>query len=240
MNLIDIFESTPDKLDHLREKYVEFNHLYFDGTLPLVPIKWSAMKNAGAAVTGKTTRKANEPRSAAVLIPNSVEMKFSTKYQRTPEQLEPLLLHEMVHVYVMMVLGNVMDNHGPTFLRVLQDVKNKSGIDVPITDDAKGLELAVKETPVGVILRQDIRTGQFAYALMSPNVIRSKLPEIVERWNVRAIAVKVIIVATPTWTEKASRTPLQRTVGYKMRFYIPSEDDVYDLLNNGKILWDSE
>jgi hypothetical protein len=239
INLItEAVKPDPEILDELRHKYTEFNEAYYEGKLPNIPIKWANLKNAGAQVAFSTITHGGKK----YLMPETVVMQISAKYVRTVNDIIPILLHEMCHVWVMFIDGDVVEHHGKNFFNILKIVSQRSGIDIPLTDTVKGKELLDKSVkPVGVIFRRDY-TGAPSFALISPNTLKAKLPDLIKRYSGRFSGlkdeIKALIVTSPRWTEKASRMPLQRVVDYKVKFYSPTDEDMADLFANSELLWE--
>lgn len=238
-DLINIVEAASDPiLDHLKQRYVEWNDLYFNGELPPVPMRWGALKNSGAQVQAKSIGIKG---GAVRYMDGSMVMVFSSKYKRTAEELEPLLLHEMVHVYVIGVLGDIKEHHGPKFAKALRELEAKCKRDIPITDNTKGLELSDDTIkPYGVVIER--YRSQTAYALLSPNVLRDKLETLVEYYKKRPhVDIEIRIVSSKLWTEKAARTTVQRNaVGGKLKMFIPKPEELEDLMANSKLLWETK
>lgn len=220
----------------LKQKYIEFNDKYFSGQLPIIPIRWGSMKIAGAAVNYKVygSRK-HHPTMKRHLVPDSIEMVFSNKYKREFDQLIPLLLHEMIHVYLVAVMGDVEETHGIKFMRELARVSEESGIDVPLTDTVKDLELSDPVKNIGVIVRP-ISNGGHSYALFSEKAILAKLNDIKTFYGTRS-ETEVRIVSSEIWTRKAASIPLQRNIGFKTKYWVAKPEDIIDLKANSKLIW---
>ncbi len=228
-----------DTLDILRAKYNEYNKLYFDNQLPTIPMRWGRLKTATAHVAFKTIGK----KSAGYrYLEDTMVMVFSTKWQRTAEELFPILLHEMVHVYLIGVAGDIKDNHGPAFHDVLRKLKYKSGVDIPVTDKAKEDDKLTDSSivPYGVIL-QYIGNGKIAYALFSEKVMMAKMDEIKARYaDAKRYNVEARVVRSDRWTRKGATQPLSRIVSYKTKFFYISEEDMADLKDNSEVVWSNQ
>jgi len=228
-----------DTLAHLVAKYHEFNGLYFEGKLPTIPLGWGRMKNSGAHVDCKFRVK----NGVAEVLVDSIKMTFSNKYKRDAVQLEPILLHEMIHVYMFAVLNDVKENHGPKFMAMLSRLSKASGIDIPRKDEAEHLELSdTVAKPVGVILRRYTYGGepQVAYAMFSAKTLINvgKIADMEKRFTRRFDElVEARIVTSSIWWEKSQRQATQRNIDHKTKFFIPKPEELEDLLANSRVIW---
>ena len=133
---------------NLKEHYLKFNSLYFEGKLPIseneIKIKYGSLKR----ITGKVTAKIMSKGMAYRNFPKTSEywqlqlplvMTISNFRNLNDEYLTKILLHEMIHVYVMYVLGEYGENHGPKFLTTKNRISKMSGIDIPLVDDLESM-----------------------------------------------------------------------------------------------------
>ncbi len=223
-------------MEALRAKYREYNQLYFNNQLPIIPMRWGALKHSTAHVGFKTIGKKG---IGFRLLENSMIMVFSNKYKRDAESLFPILLHEMIHVYVVAIIGELDEHHGKHFNTMLDALRKKSGIDIPLTDTStKGLELTDPLQTVAVVT-QTMRDGRIAYAMFTPSIINKLLDAIKERYrDGKRDTVSVRLVDSELWTRKASNMPMQRTV--KAKFWIADEASKQDLMQNSKVIWTNQ
>lgn len=122
----------PGQLTNL---YHTFNKSYFDGALPNIEVTEKKSKNvlgaAEATVRYRNGRKTNR------VPPEDIETKgiwISNTYTMTPEQVEKILLHEMIHVwcYSQGIVRTIGDpGHGMEFEKMRKQVSAASGYDVP-------------------------------------------------------------------------------------------------------------
>ncbi len=224
-------------LSHIQHKYEEFNNRYFKGELPQIPIRWKKLKRASAVVefTAATVK------GKKTYIPNTMVMSFDTTYVRTKEEYEPILLHEMIHVYDVAIRNDVIANHGAQFLAKRRELSARTGIDIPLTDNISGLQLkneTVKPVAVVARIRND---GLYAFALLSVNTATAKVGEIVKSWsNDTRNHVQVMVVTSPIWSRKALQVPIQRNVNYKMKWFKMTQEEYDDARKNANVLWDNQ
>jgi len=138
----------------LHGKYASFNSLYFDGKLPNIKLKWTNSSKLAGEVRVKyfvTMFKGKK-------IINSFEhlhLGISKYYIRDDGDIDGILLHEMIHVYLDTV-GihegyNGIKHHGKEFMDKLKVVEKKSKIKISLTDNLPKAKLS-KVADVGVVL----------------------------------------------------------------------------------------
>lgn len=215
-------------LAELKVLYRKFNDLFYDGRLPIIPMRWGKMKGVTAHVTFKVLGKRYGEKA---IVPNTIAMVFNDRYKRDVKSLIPILLHEMIHVYIVAVLDDHKDNHGPVFMKELARMRQISQIDIPLTDTARDLEVNGELRQIGVIIRH-IGDEKY-YALMSEKTVREKLLDFVGKWRE---PVDIRVVKSRVWDRKAETIPLQRVIGYKTKFWKVNAADYQDLLDNSELL----
>lgn len=109
--------------NYLEGLYTEFNEKYFENKLPRIPVTFAMLKKGlyGIAIC----RSRNK-----VIIPDTLEIKISERYNWTDEQLTKVLLHEMIHIE-RYVEKDLITTHGHHFQRVREVIEKRSGIEIP-------------------------------------------------------------------------------------------------------------
>jgi hypothetical protein len=259
--LMDLVEAAqkPAAADYdIQAKYDDFNAKYFEGKLPRIPVEFAPLKGVGGVVKYRLTysgpvKIVNGKRMKAVprasvhkhqtLVPGSLVLQLSNLFKRDPKDLDGILLHEMIHVYFV-AQGEFGENHGYRFMRELRRLTAESGIKVPRKDDLEDAELSdeIPVKAVGVLLVEKTEGGHI-FALISPSVAHSVAAEQKARWeyNLKIMhrtykEARLMIIATPLWTNVASRHKIGRK---KLGFLRLPEGEYYDdLMKNGRVLWD--
>ena len=217
----------------LQAKYDLFNSKYFEGKLPRIPLEFVDLpKGTSAQVIGRTTGVGRGKR----LIPDSLRLQVSTKWKRSDEALDGLLLHEMIHVYFMSS-GNIKEQHGVYFRAMMRRISRESGIDIPLRDDDDTAELV---TPVaakeyGVLLIQS--RGKNSVIMMSAENAYKNKDELYRLWS-RRLAEKVSLytISTPMWTNLASTYRIARKLDAIPQM-LTSQAPLDDLIENGTLLF---
>lgn len=234
---------TPDY--DLKGKYDLFNRKYFGGELPEIPVSFAPLKSVGGKVVAKIVYDGPKPtpmqirrgmKKYANARITGMALQLSSLHVRSADDLDGILMHEMIHVYFFHI-GALDEQHGARFLRKLRELKITSGIDIPLRDDVKALELADESTKTfGVVLLHK-RGGGYSGVLTSAPKLREKLEEL-KTWGTRfdrgsISAVTFHVVNTPETTKLGMRMPTTRTLPPK-GFYKFDDANVKDILDNGR------
>ena len=252
-------EDSPDY--DLRARYQHYNELVWDGQLPEIRLMWATLKGVGGVANAKIGVDPSKPSpnplrvrlgledkySNRFILPGSMYIKISALYKRSELSLDKILLHEMIHVHLM-VTGHIGEGYGRLFFEELRRVSQIVGFAVPREDNLERTEFAtdVKLKPYGVILIND-RNG-FRYAVYSASLVQTQLDAIRARYESYARLrhketdtaseppyATVYLIADKMWSEKAMRMPVARKLGYgSYRMTDPALLD--DLRSNGKVL----
>jgi hypothetical protein len=142
----------------IEKKYQYYNKLLFDGKLPSnFKMRFSRTKKAGGAVLTNywTTGRGRYKKVTRYEID---ELYLSTFYLRTEEQLDSILVHEMIHVYLTvngMHEGYNVKYHGPEFVSKMGELQQKVPFKISLYDtpDMRG-EVSIKSTKneIGVVM----------------------------------------------------------------------------------------
>ena len=174
---------------NIKAKYRYWNSKGFGGELPSVSMGWTRSKTVGGRVTG-TAKVENRllynltGEGAKITIK---KLELSNFLARDEEFLDSILLHEMVHVYVMGVLGRnePRGGHGRKFLEKRKEVALKTGVKIPLTEDLSGTEEISKEVPskeVAVILME--MSGRKLMQVLNKNAFMRAKNAIMEKLGI--------------------------------------------------------
>jgi hypothetical protein len=172
---------------NLQGKYRYWNAKAFGGELPPIPIKWMRSKTMGGRVRATLSRSTGDITLKNMAISNYLVM--------DEERLDGIMLHEMVHVYVLGVLGLAerSGGHGREFYKKMREVSSKTGIHVPVTEDITGLEISedVPTKPIGVVLAINNAGKKVMQVFNVRSLIRSsrEIPERLEALGYKWFAI---------------------------------------------------
>jgi hypothetical protein len=238
----------------LQQKYDDFNRKYFDNTLPKIPVSFAKLKGMGGKVEYTVVRPAGTPEpnprmvrlglvdklAGGTIKPGTLKLTLSSLYMRNEQELDRILAHEMVHVY-MVTQGKFSEQHGPEFLRVAKELGKKMGVEIPLKDDVSNLvadSTQIKPIAVIILKKKDL----YSFAILNVNNIDASLPAIQERWTYMikynyADEVYVYKIASPLWTQISYKFTIQRMFSSNTGYYhLKVDGALEDLANNGKLL----
>jgi hypothetical protein len=230
----------------LKRLYDDFNTRLFDGKLPDIPVEYAKLKTVGGIVhtkvrriPGQMIRSLNRysPESHEI-VPGSMRLQISSIYQRAETAIYGLLIHEMIHVWVIAVEHDYNDDHGPKFLAKRRQLSSVVDFDIPLTDSVTGLQLTTAATrKVGAILQS--KPGKVTIAVMGEAYMREHLEAMKERWayfvkNKYADKIEFII----TYGKLEAVYPIQRKKRFSdIGFFIVKDQSLLDeALANAEVL----
>ncbi len=240
MNIEELLEDVIKSTEYnLEEKYKLFNKLYFYNLLPTIPLSYSKSKTVGGQVKARYTKALG---GGNVLVQGSLSLTITNLYKRTEEQFDAILLHEMIHVYFI-VNGNFTEQHGRYFNDLRKEISEKSGIDIPLTDNISDLELeSDKNTKMGVILLKR-KDGRYSFALISKKNAIEKIQEIERTWISRlskygdVAEISIHTIESPLFTKYSLKYPVQRNLT-KLGYYKLPDGSLDELLSKGEKILD--
>lgn len=130
-------------LRQIREKFDEFNELYFRGELPSVRI---VMNDSGRAL-GMFVH----PRRRSLLHPSDPRdcvLKISRRFDLPEAEIEDTLIHEMIHYYIWYKRMRDTSAHGEIFRRLMAEINSRYGRNITVSrrcgDDTSLIDLRIK------------------------------------------------------------------------------------------------
>lgn len=205
---------------NIQRKYQEFNHKFFNGELPDIPISIVKTSKVGGRVScevvykGKPTLRMKKLGIAkAEMVPGSLKMEISSVYQRSEAGLDAIIIHEAIHAFFMSK-GDFNESHGPKFVAMAKKIGNQVGYDIPLTDDTKDLALTndVVKTIAVILIK---RPGRMNFSMLSVKALSENVKEIYDTYkrileNGYILGFAVYTIATPQWTKFAKSVPVAR------------------------------
>ena len=145
-------------LDFLVKRFETFNHAYFDGALPPVPIKLGRAVRSLGSCTYKKRRK---------LFGKTEYYDFcihvSTRYDLPEEELEDVLLHEMIHYEILVNQRQDTSAHGRLFRARMKQFNEQYGRHISVSHRHALPPVAApkdaKPQVVALVRMKDGRTG---------------------------------------------------------------------------------
>ena len=109
----------------LKQKFEEYNNLYFNNELPMCTFSYNYMRYAFGTYTTHT--KSIGQKMGHIRISKSIDL--------DEEMLRELLVHEMIHHYVRTIDGVFFDGffcHGRHFVRQIKRIKKEHGLEIQV------------------------------------------------------------------------------------------------------------
>jgi hypothetical protein len=232
-----------DMSAYLENRYHYYNQTLFNHQLPDVPIIVKPRKGFSGSASGKVTVKDG----VRTLVPNSMSIKICNLYVRDETELDGILIHEMIHIF-MFVKGLFKETHGSNFMAVLNKLQSTVDFKIPLTDHhkdpVKNTEIKIK--PLMVILYTK-ENGSHMVTLFSPR-FENHLSNIVE--HIRSyitkklgglVSAQIYHIESIEWTHLSYIYKVATQDRSKMSFYrVADPDSIKELQTDGKLLWDSQ
>lgn len=108
--------------DYVQGQFDHFNHTYFDGKLPRVPILLSRSASQMGYLSMHRTRLPNGKWQT-----DHYRLHISTRHDLPKDELDDIILHEMIHLYIHS--NNLKDNapHGTLFRSKMEELNSRFG-----------------------------------------------------------------------------------------------------------------
>ena len=115
--------------EYVKERYAHFNEVCFEGTLPEVPIVLSKAKT----FLGKLEYESVRGLFGRVVSTRGFRIKISTIYDLPEEELEDVIIHEMIHLYIASRRIKDSSSHGKVFREMMATINEKHGRHVNVS-----------------------------------------------------------------------------------------------------------
>ena len=123
----------------VKEKFDEFNKLIFNNKLPNIPIKIGKAKTQLGSISYKKRTTIN------AINYYDLKLIISYCYDLQENELEDIIIHEMIHYYILHLRINDTSPHGRIFQEIMQKINSRFGRNITIskrqnkaiTEDAK-------------------------------------------------------------------------------------------------------
>jgi len=186
-------------ISQLQKWYKEFNTFLFNNELPEIPLKFNRAKRSAAAVNSTIQSiKRNgkkEYDNDSIIIKN---ISFSTLHIKTDEALKGIMVHEMIHVWL---LSNGVPfttgdkSHGKEFMDKLHELQSKVNFTIPITEDVTQLEVNAKGKTfyIAYIKR---KSGNNSISSYSKTFFYNNFEDLKRNWNLQTRGGLEILLGT--------------------------------------------
>lgn len=139
----------------IKKRYKYFNKLLFNNELQDdFTMRFRRTKEAGGAVKHITYTKGSGKRKVVTRY-EIQELYLSTFYLKTKEQLDSILVHEMIHVWMKQNDYHERYNvqsHGAEFVNKRNELQHKVKFDIPLVDNLSNEIRDKKEKNYGIVI----------------------------------------------------------------------------------------
>lgn len=116
-------------VEYVKERYGHFNEVCFDGALPDVPIVLTKART----FLGKLEYQSVRGMFGRVLATGEFRIKISTVYDLPEAELEDVIIHEMIHLYIASRRIKDSSSHGKVFREMMATINEKYGRHVSVS-----------------------------------------------------------------------------------------------------------
>ena len=157
-------------LPFLNKRFETFNHAYFAGALPPVPIKLSRAVRSLGSCTYKKRRKL-----FGTLVFSDFCIHVSTKFDLPEDELEDILLHEMIHYEILVNQRKDSSAHGRLFRARMREFNEKYGRHISVSHRHALIPVTTqKETKPQVVARVQMKDGRTGVKRLPADLRRVK------------------------------------------------------------------
>ena len=115
--------------EYVKERYAHFNEVCFEGTLPEVPIVLTKAKT----FLGKLEYQSVKGLFGRVVSIGEFRIKISTLYDLPEAELEDVIIHEMIHLYIASHRIKDSSSHGKVFREMMTGINNQHGRHITVS-----------------------------------------------------------------------------------------------------------
>jgi len=215
ISLKQILQEISHKEFNLQHEYDRLNHELFSGKLIKIPLKWITSNRHGGYVDGIYNK--NTGYRINYLAMNKL-------YERDYDSFINLLIHEMIHVYIMQNnLQEVGGMHGLVFKHEVDRIKSR-GYNVPLSDDITNIKVAsdIKLKPLIALILNYVK-GNHSIIVIQNNINTSttETKELFDRADKTLIKSVQLIQSS---NSELLKFPKQRNFVYKPKLYTLQEN----------------
>ena len=116
-------------IPYIEQRFREFNAQIFDGQLPEVPILLSRATTFVGKCEHYTRRMFSE-----LLDTSGFRLRFSLYFDLTPDELDDVIIHEMIHLHIAFHRLHDTSSHGPLFRRMMDNINRTHGRHITISN----------------------------------------------------------------------------------------------------------
>jgi len=145
-------------LDYIRRKFEEYNDLCFEGSLKPVPIRLTRARTFLGQIAYKRKK-----RLFGSWHYDDFVFKISTMADLPEEEMEDIILHEMIHYYILSNQIHDTAPHGKVFRRLMEDINKRFDRHITVshrkTKEEQENDTQIRQHLICVVKFKSGRTG---------------------------------------------------------------------------------
>lgn len=147
-------------LNKIKSRFDHFNKLIFAGRLPAIPVQLADAKTFLGMCTAKVRRFPDGRSEYSDFV-----LKISTRLSLSADELDDLIVHEMIHYFIMYNGLPDTSPHGPIFKTLMNTVNHRYGLHITVshhsTPEQREQAVSTRRTwhVIAVVSWRDGRTG---------------------------------------------------------------------------------
>lgn len=167
----------------LQEKFDYFNQTIFRKELPRVPIKIGYSKTFLGKLEYKRKREFNlfhqKQKYYDVLI------RISNKFTLSENEIEDVLIHEMIHLCILVKDIKDTSAHGKVFRKMMSEINEKYGRNIRISHKGASLSLRPSSSKTRHIGLSLLISGQYGITVCTETTIKRIALLLPRRYNIK-------------------------------------------------------
>ncbi|MBR6117857.1 MAG: SprT-like domain-containing protein [Paludibacteraceae bacterium] len=116
-------------VDYIQSCFDEYNVLFFNGTLPPIPIKLSNART----FLGKVTFVKRRKWLFGEWVYSNFKLRINTRFDLPEELIQDTILHEMIHYYIAVNHLRDTSTHGQLFRREMKRINEQGNRHITIS-----------------------------------------------------------------------------------------------------------
>ena len=115
-------------LQYVQDRFREYNQLFFNDTLPELPVELSDAKGFIGVCKHKTRRLED-----GSVEPYDFRLSINTRIDLPEEEIQDTIIHEMIHYFIGYNRLEDSSSHGPVFQHLMNTINQKYGRHITIS-----------------------------------------------------------------------------------------------------------
>lgn len=156
-------------VEYIEQKFEEFNHRFFGGKLPKLPIELSDASRFLGLFTCEVKKNPDGSRQNY-----NYKLRINTRIDMQQDALDDVIIHEMIHYFI--AFHNLIDtsSHGKIFLSIMESINANYGRKIEVShknSTKEEKEQAVSKKPTWhVIAEIELSDGSYGVKVL-PRVV---------------------------------------------------------------------